>query len=143
MTLQSDENQVSTASIANLPINNNALKALCTSKDKDPAPSTQVLKVNQLCAVTQKGQQQQYNWCLGYIMDIASNTCPIDQLGRFVHGSNKFWHYPQVEDIQTTACKQILDIEEQGEWDFSENRNTKFILDNGNEIVMFQNAELE
>ena len=49
MILLSDENQVSTASIANLP-SNNVLKALCTSKDKDPAPSYQVLKVNQLCA---------------------------------------------------------------------------------------------
>ena len=39
MILLSDENQVSTASIADLPSNNNVLKALCTSKDKDPAPS--------------------------------------------------------------------------------------------------------
>ena len=38
MILLSDENQISTASIANLP-SNNVLKALCTSKDKDPAPS--------------------------------------------------------------------------------------------------------
>ena len=48
MILLSDENQVSTASIANLPSNSNVLKVLCTSKDKDPAPSSQILKVNQL-----------------------------------------------------------------------------------------------
>ena len=48
MILLSDENQVSTASIANLPSNSNVLKVLCTSKDKDPAPTSQVLKVNQL-----------------------------------------------------------------------------------------------
>ena len=51
MILLSDENQVSTASIANLPSNSNVLKVLCTSKDKDPAPSSQVLKVNQLWAI--------------------------------------------------------------------------------------------
>ena len=55
MILLSDENQVDTASIANLPSNNNVLKALCTSKDKNPAPSTQVLKVNQLCVAIWKG----------------------------------------------------------------------------------------
>ena len=71
MILLSDENQVGTASIANLPSNNDILKALYTSNDKDPAPSTQVLKVNQLCAVTWKGQQQHYNWYLGYIKGIA------------------------------------------------------------------------
>ena len=43
MILLSDENQVSTASIAKLPSNNDVLKALHTSKDKYPAPSTQVL----------------------------------------------------------------------------------------------------
>ena len=50
MILLSEENQVGTALIAILPSNNDVLKALCTSKDKDPAP-TQVIKVNQLCAV--------------------------------------------------------------------------------------------
>ena len=89
-------------------------------------------------------QQQQYNWHLGFIKDIASNTCTTDQLERCTHGSNKFWHYPQVENTQTASCKQILDIEVQGQWDFSENRNTNFILDNANEtVVMFQNAELQ
>ena len=88
MILLSDENQVGTASIANLPSNNDVLKALCTSKDKDPAPSTQVLKVNQLCAVIWKGQQQQYNWYLGYIKDIASDTCTIDHLERCAHGTS-------------------------------------------------------
>ena len=39
--------------------------------------------------------------------------------------------------------KKKVDIELQGEWDFSENKNTKFILDNANGIVMFQNAELQ
>ena len=138
MILLSDENQVGTASIANLPSNNDVLKALCTPKDKDPAPSTQVLKVNQLCAVILKGQRQQYNWYLGYIKDIASDTCTIDHLERCTHCSKKFWLHPQVEDIQTAACEQILDIEVQGKWNFSEKRNTKFILDNANEIVMFQ-----
>ena len=54
MILLSDENQVGMASIANLP-SNNVLKALRTSKDKNPAPSTQVLKVNQLCVAIWKG----------------------------------------------------------------------------------------
>ena len=101
--LLSDENHVGTALITNLLSNNDVLKALCTSKDKDPAP-TQVLKVNQLCAVIWKGQQQQYNWYVGCIKDIDSDTCTIDHLERLAHGSNKFWHYPQVEDIQTAAC---------------------------------------
>ena len=79
MNLLSDENQVDTALMANLPSNSNLLKALCTSKNKDPAPSIQVLKVNQLCVVIWKGQQQQYNWYLGYIKDIASDTCTIDK----------------------------------------------------------------
>ena len=54
LMLLSDKNQVGRASIANLP-SNNVLKALCTSKDKNPAPSAQVLKVNQLCVVIWKG----------------------------------------------------------------------------------------
>ena len=54
MILLSDENQVGMASIANLP-SNNVLKALRTSKDKNPAPSTRVLKVNQLCVAIWKG----------------------------------------------------------------------------------------
>ena len=127
-----------------MPSNNDVLKALHTPKNKDPTPSTHVLKVNQLCAVIWKGEQQQYDWYLGYVKYIASNTCTIDHLERCAHGSNKFWHYLQVEDIQTAAWKQILDIEVKGESDFSKNRNTKFILDNANEIVMvFQNAELQ
>ena len=130
--------------LENLMINNDVLEALCTSKDKDPAPSTQALKVNQLCAVIWKGQQQQYNWYLGYIKDIASDKYTIDHLERCANGSNKFWHYPQDEDIQSAAGEQILDIEVQREWDFSENRNTKVILENANKIVMmFQNAELQ
>ena len=142
MILVSGKNQAGTASIANLP-SSDILKALCTSKDKDPRPSTQVLKVSQLCAVIWKGQQQQCNWYLGYLKNNASNTCTIDHLERCAHGSNKFWHYPEVEDIQTLPCEQILDIEVLGEWDFSKNRYTKFKLDNANEIVMFQNAELQ
>ena len=39
MILLSDGNQVSTASIANLPSNNNLLQVLHISTDKDPAPS--------------------------------------------------------------------------------------------------------
>ena len=143
MSLLSGKNQAGTASIANLPSNNDILKALRTSKDKDPPPSTQVLKVSQLCAVIRKGQQQRCNWYLGYLKNSASNTCTIGHLERCARGSNKFWHYPEVEDIQTIACEQILDIEVQREWDFSENRYTKFKLDNANEIVMFQNAELQ
>ena len=54
LMLLSDKNQVGRASIANLP-SNNVLKALCISKDKNPAPSAQVLKVNQLCVVIWKG----------------------------------------------------------------------------------------
>ena len=143
MILLSGKNQAGTASIANLPGNNDILKALCTSKDKDPPPSTQVLKVSQLCAVIRKGQQQRCNWYLGYLKNSASNTCTIGHLERCARGSIKFWHYPEVEDIQTIACEQILDIEVQREWDFSENRYTKFKLENANEIVMFQNVELQ
>ena len=39
MILLSDGNQVSTASIANLPSNNNLLQVFHISTDKDPAPS--------------------------------------------------------------------------------------------------------
>ena len=39
MILLSDGNQVSIASIANLPSNNNLLQVLHISTDKDPAPS--------------------------------------------------------------------------------------------------------
>ena len=49
-----------------------------------------------------------------------------------------------IHKLQTAACEQILNIKVQGEWDFCENRNTKFILDYANEIVMMiQNAELQ
>ena len=93
--------------LENLMINNDVLEALCTSKDKDRAPSTQALKVNQLCAVIWKGQQQQYNWYLGYIKDIASDKYTIDHLERCANGSNKFWHYPQDEDIRVPLANKF------------------------------------
>ena len=145
VVLLSDDNDNSRASVANLPNNDDILKALSFTNS---AISNQSLdrdiQINQLCVVIWINAEGKYIWYIGYVKEKNNNSYTIDHLHRRTTDSNKIWQYPAIEDIQTADKDQILDVVIEGDWNLVENRNSKFTLCNEKEISWaFDNCKME
>ena len=139
MILLDDEKHESTATIANLPSNEDVLKSL--SAHAHPAqvvsvPSTPVIdKTNTMCAVVWEDENDSYSWFLGYIKEQVNDMFIVDHLARAVKNSHSKWKYPSQEDVQQVDMDQIVDCDIEGEWDMeADSRKRFFNLHNGKTI---------
>ena len=131
--LLTDDDNNCTATIANLPTNQDGVKVLATDEDKQD-DVTKKYKENEIRAVVWN-ENGKYTWYLGYVLKAIDNgeKYQIDHLVRVDQTSEKSWQYPGKEDIQMVLPEQILEVEIEGEWT-TEERNRKFLLKNMKEI---------
>lgn len=144
--LLTDDVEECSATIANLPTNEDGMKALAvmtSSSDSpsDSAPSSH--KENDMCAVVWK-EAQGYVWYLGYISQIVNDgECfKVDHLHRFPVSQQKYWQYPKKADTVEVLPDQIVDVEVRGEWTLEE-RNRRFVLTNEKEVVYQFKQQIE
>ena len=128
-----DDDNNCTATIANLPTNQDGMKALATDEDKQD-DVTKKYKENEIRAVVWN-ENGKYNWYLGYVLKALDDgeKYKIDHLIRVDQTSEKSWQYPGKEDIQIVLPEQNLEVDIEGEWT-TEERNRKFLLKNTKEI---------
>ena len=134
LVLLSDENENSSATIANLPSNKDILTALekldLAVPDQTGDDDDDNINVNEMRVVCWNVGNEQYVWYLGYIKEKRDNSFIIDHLTRDIKSSNRLWKYPFVEDVQVAERDQILDINVDGYSDFTDTRHNKYILQN-------------
>ena len=122
LVLISDENEDSSATIANLPSNKDTLTALekldLTVTDQTGDAYDDDIKVNKIRVVCWNVANEQYVWYLGYIKEKRDDNFIIDHLTRDIKSSNRLLKYPIVEDVQEAERDQILDTNIDGYWDF-------------------------
>ena len=131
--LLSDDAESCTATIANLPTNEDGINAL--SSDSSALATTSKYQVNEMRVVFWV-EGNDFAWYVGYITEVDEDedSYVIDHLHRNPNKQNKFWYYPPKPDKQTVLCDQIVDIEAKGEWTM-EARNRRFLLTNEKEIL--------
>ena len=109
--LLSDNAETCTATIANLPTNENGIKALATKETtaaEIKSPST--FEVNQMCVVfCLKGEA--FTWYIEYITEVNKENYVVDHLHRNPLKQNRHWHYPRKCDKQVVLPDQTVDIE--------------------------------
>ena len=139
-----DDVENCTATIANLPTNDDGMKAIA-SLDSDEDEAAQVVisthhQENEMCAVFWM-EDEGYVWYVGYINEVINNgeKYKVDHLHRIPAAQDKYWQYPGNQDIQPVFPEQVLDVRVQGEWT-TEERNRRFVLSNEREIdYVFKN----
>ena len=130
----SDDAETCTATIANLPTNEDGIKALATKETtaaEITSPST--FEANQMCVVFWL-EGEAFTWYIGYITEVNEENYVVDHLHRNPLKQNKHWHYPRKPDKQIVLHDQMVDIEVKGDWT-QEERNQKFVLTNEKDII--------
>ena len=130
--LLSYDAETCTATIANLPTNEDGVKVL-TTNEISIAENPLTFNVNQMCVVSWL-EGETFNWYIGYITEVNEENYVIDHLHRTPPRQNKYWQYPRKSDKQIVLPEQIVDIEVKGDWTLEE-RNRKFVLTNEKKIV--------
>ena len=127
-----DDAQQCSATTANLPTNEDGIKAL--SNTSNGVVTTRNYEVKKLCVVLWADKNIKYQWYLGYIKERNADGYMVDHLDRSSKTQNKYWKYPKKADIQLVEDEQSLEVEVEGEWTL-DSRNHKFILNNEKEIL--------
>ena len=112
MILLDDEKYESTATIANLPSNEDVLKLLSRvdPEQAEPVPSTPVIdRTNSMCVVVWGDDSNSYSWFLGYIKEQSDDMFVVDHLARKLKNSDSKWKYPSKGDVQQVEKDQIVD----------------------------------
>ena len=130
--LLSDDAEESTATVANLPTNEDGMKVL-SSPDAEDFKISANFEINQIYVTVWMSGKDEIVWYVGYITEINEDTYTIDHLERNPKGQVKYWVYPNRQDKHALTEEQILEVNEKGDWTF-EPRNRKFILMNEKEI---------
>ena len=130
----SEDAEKCTATIANMPANEDGIKALATKETTAPeitSPST--FEKNQMCvAFWLEGEA--FTWYIGYITDVKEENYVVDHLHRNPLKQNKHWHYPRTSYKQIVLPDQTADIDVKGDWTLEE-RNQNFVLKNEKDII--------
>ena len=128
------EKHESTATVANLPSNDDVLKSM--SLQSTPAvvtASTPTDLVDTMCVVVWDDDRgDSYSWYLGYIKKYhGDGIYEIDHLTRSLKTSDKKWKYPSSPDIQLAHFEQIVpSIDIEGQWDIEISRKRIYNLEN-------------
>ena len=128
--LLDDDGCSGSATVANLPTNDDVMKTIKNPTTSTPTPTSSA-EVNELCVVVWQ-EQSGYEWYLGYIQ----NRCPdgklsVDHLHRELKNSDSKWKYPTREDVQEVDPEQIVQCKVQGDWDLSaDSRKRLFTVTN-------------
>lgn len=127
MILLVEEKHESTATIANLPSNDDVLKSLTPSDYIPPTTSIQDL-TNKMCVVICNSN----NNCEWYL----SMSLSVDHLSRSLKSSHSKSKYPSKEDIQLIEIDQVVDCDVKGEWDITADiRKRLYTLNNADYIA--------
>ena len=119
MILLDDEKYERTATIANLPSNEDVLKSLSRvdPEQAEPVPSTPVIdRTNSMCVVVWGDDSNSYSWFLGYIKEQSDDMFVVDHLafGKLKKSDSKR-KYPSKGDVQQVEKDQLVDCTIEGE----------------------------
>ena len=132
--LPDDEKHEVTATIANLPSNDDVLKSLLSSRSTPPTTSADD-RTNKMCVVIWNASDN-YEWYLGYVVKHVDDQLSVDHLARSTKNSHSKWKYPSKEDVQLVETDQIVDCEIVGEWDMTaDSRKRFYTLNNAKDIA--------
>ena len=95
---------------------------------------SQILAVNELCAVVwdYKGK---FNWYLGFVLTINDIFIKVEHLERITASNSLYWQYPSnYTDIQDVELVQILPIQIDSEWDYSNSEKSVLVVANVTKI---------
>ena len=127
-----EDEDVSICTLADLPINSDAINAL--EKAIIEKPST-ILIVNQLGIVVWQNCDSKYEWFIATYPLLANNGYVVDHLHRTVTRVNNKWKYPKTEDIHTAEPEQIVKSDVKGEWNYTpDTRKRQFFVENTKDI---------
>ena len=132
--LLSDDVENCTATIANLPTNEDGMRAV-TSLTSEPESVDTAYEENDMVAVFWK-EGDEYIWYLGYVTELINNgeKYTVDHLHPAPASQHKFWQYPRRQDSYDVLPEQIIDVKIDGDWTH-EDRNRRFLLSNEKEII--------
>ena len=136
MIFLDDEKHESTATVANLPSNDDVLKSLLPSQST-PVPTTSIEdSINKMCVVVWNMPNEQYEWYLGYVVKRMDDKLSVDHLARGIKNSHSKWKYPSKEDIQLVEMDQIVNCNIIGERDMAaDSRKRFYTLSNAKDIA--------
>jgi hypothetical protein len=128
--LLDDEKFSSTATVANLPTNDDVLKSISNNQDQQEVASPCSM-VNEMSVVVWQNDDGVYEWYIGYVKNFDGDKYSVDHLARKLKGSDSKWKYPTREDIQLTDPAQMVNVDVEGEWDLTaDSRKRLFTLSN-------------
>ena len=142
MILLDGEKYESTATIANLPSNNDVSKSLhLADLPRKPLPilaSDVEDRINTMCAVVWANDRRSYSWYLGYIKKVSEDgEFMVDHLTRTVRSSDTSWKYPSSADTHFVTQEQIIDCEIDGEWDMKADSRKRLFTLNGSKAISY------
>ena len=128
--LLSDDASTASATLSNLPTNEDGVKALMNMENVETVNSGNTgVEINELRVVMWIEKNNKIQWYLGYILSINEDnkTLKVDHLQRSSEGQNKFWKYPKSQDKCEIEKEQLLNVVEiKGRWT-TDNRNRQYI----------------
>ena len=98
MALLIDDSEQSTATIANLPNNQDVMKFISNFLPHQKTNRIGDITVNQLCVTVWLNEEDRYEWYIGYVKEIIKENYLADHLKREFRSSNKTWKYPTKSD---------------------------------------------
>ena len=122
-----------TATIADLPTNEQVLSKLTNIEINTIPSSSGHWEINDLCAVVWSIDET-YKWYLAYVKEESSEKVVVDHLYQ-IDKSTKHWKYPTQPDVGSVFTDQILRVKVEGEWNFLGTRTQRFTLFNEKNII--------
>ena len=126
--LLDDDGCGGSATVANLPTNDDVMKAIKKPTDVT-LRRTATAEINDLCVVVWLVESG-YQWYLGYVKEHSANgKVSVDHLTRVLDNSDSKWKYPSVEDKQEADPEQIVKSKVKEEWGLSADSRKRSFTD--------------
>ena len=133
--LSDDSTNDCTATIADLPTNEQVFNTLTLTSNIDTGTTTPPcdLMDNELCVVVWLSNDK-YIWHLAYMKE-SDEKVLVDHLYPVDNKSTKYWKYPTHPEVCSVFRYQILDLQVEGEWSLLGSRLQKYTLFNDKAIL--------
>ena len=105
------------------------------NEQEEAAEEKKKFKSNEPLAVLWENNEGKRYWCIGFfICEVDEDTIKVDHLERQKKGDRN-WIRGKTDDVQIVNLVQLVPIDVVGDWDFHNERQPNFILDNDKDIA--------